>query len=81
MTLGEHEVDYVWVSNFYGVEIDPTVDFQLSSAPTISSRRSPPGCASTGRSSTRMGLLLPYSNLHRLHVLFGESNMSEYARC
>lgn len=30
MTVSEHEVDYVWVSNFYGVEIDPTVDFQLS---------------------------------------------------
>ena len=43
MTLGEHEVDYVWVSNFYGVEIDPTVDFQLSQradhiVKTISSR-------------------------------------------
>jgi len=43
MTLGEHEVDYVWVSNFYGVEIDPSVDFQLSQradhiVKTISSR-------------------------------------------
>ena len=43
MTIGEHEVDYVWVSNFYGVEIDPNVDFQLSQradhiVKTISSR-------------------------------------------
>src|SRR5437879_5515899 len=30
MRLGEHEVDYIWVHNFYGVEIDPSVDFQLS---------------------------------------------------
>src|SRR5438552_4514969 len=30
MTLVEHEGDSVWVANLYGVEIDPTIDFQLS---------------------------------------------------
>ncbi len=30
MNVGEHEVDTMWVADFYGVEIDDTVDFQLS---------------------------------------------------
>ena len=43
LNLTEHEVDYVWVSNFYGVEIDKSVDFQLSQradhiVKTVSSR-------------------------------------------
>src|SRR6185503_12235262 len=80
MTLGEHEVDYVWVSNFYGVEIDPTIDFQLSQradhiVKTISSR------VRFNRAiiNPKWDSYYSYSNLHRLHILFGESNMSEYA--
>lgn len=80
MTLGEHEVDYVWVSNFYGVEIDPTVNFQLSQradhiVKTISSR------VRFNRAiiNPKWDNYYNYSNLHRLHILFGESNMSEYA--
>ncbi len=80
MTMGEHEVDYVWVSNFYGVEIDPTVDFQLSQradhiVKTISSR------VRFNRAiiNPKWDSYYSYSNLHRLHILFGESNMSEYA--
>jgi hypothetical protein len=80
MTLGEHEVDYVWVSNFYGVEIDNTVDFQLSQradhiVKTISSR------VRFNRAiiNPKWDSYYSYSNLHRLHILFGESNMSEYA--
>jgi len=80
MTLGEHEVDYVWVSNFYGVEIDNSVDFQLSQradhiVKTISSR------VRFNRAiiNPKWDSYYSYSNLHRLHVLFGESNMSEYA--
>src|SRR5438874_13174793 len=80
MTLGEHEVDYVWVSNFYGVEIDPTIDFQLSQradhiVKTISSR------VRFNRAiiNPKWDSYYTYSNLHRLHILFGESNMSEYA--
>src|SRR5207248_2402093 len=80
MTLGDHEVDYVWVSNFYGVEIDPTVEFQLSQradhiVKTISSR------VRFNRAiiNPKWDSYYTYSNLHRLHVLFGESNMSEYA--
>jgi len=80
MTMGEHEVDYVWVSNFYGVEIDPTVDFQLSQradhiVKTISSR------VRFNRAiiNPKWDSYYSYSNLHRLHILFGESNMSEFA--
>lgn len=80
MTLGEHEVDYVWVSNFYGVEIDNSVDFQLSQradhiVKTISSR------VRFNRAiiNPKWDSYYSYSNLHRLHILFGESNMSEYA--
>ena len=80
MTLGEHEVDYVWVSNFYGVEIDSTVNFQLSQradhiVKTISSR------VRFNRAiiNPKWDSYYSYSNLHRLHILFGESNMSEYA--
>ncbi|MEP6754475.1 MAG: proteasome accessory factor PafA2 family protein [Chthonomonadales bacterium] len=80
LNIGEHEVDYVWVSNFYGVEIDPTVDFQLSQradhiVKTISSR------VRFNRAiiNPKWDSYYSYSNLHRLHILFGESNMSEYA--
>lgn len=80
MTLGEHEVDYVWVSNFYGVEIDKGVDFQLSQradhiVKTISSR------VRFNRAiiNPKWDSYYSYSNLHRLHILFGESNLSEYA--
>jgi proteasome accessory factor A len=80
MTLSEHEVDYVWVSNFYGVEIDNSVDFQLSQradhiVKTISSR------VRFNRAiiNPKWDSYYSYSNLHRLHILFGESNMSEYA--
>ncbi|MCS6775199.1 MAG: proteasome accessory factor PafA2 family protein [Chloroherpetonaceae bacterium] len=80
MTIGEHEVDYVWVANFYGVAIDPTVDFQLSQradhiVKTIASR------VRFNRAiiNPKWDSYYSYSNLHRLHVLFGESNMSEFA--
>ncbi|MDE2127388.1 MAG: proteasome accessory factor PafA2 family protein [Armatimonadetes bacterium] len=80
MTVGEHEVDYVWVSNFYGVELDSSVDFQLSQradhiVKTVSSR------VRFNRAiiNPKWDSYYSYSNLHRLHILFGESNMSEYA--
>src|SRR5215210_5401566 len=80
MTISDYDVDYQWVSNFYGVEIDPTIDFQLSQradhiVKTISSR------VRFNRAiiNPKWDSYYSYSNLHRLHVLFGESNMSEYA--
>ena len=80
MTISDYEVDYQWVGNFYGVEVDPTIDFQLSQradhiVKSISSR------VRFNRAiiNPKWDSYYNYSNLHRLHILFGECNMSEYA--
>jgi proteasome accessory factor A len=80
MTISEYDVDYQWVSNFYGVEIDPSVDFQLSQradhiVKTISSR------VRFNRAiiNPKWDSYYNFSNLHRLHILYGEGNMSDYA--
>jgi len=80
MTISDYEVDYQWVGNFYGVEIDPTVDYQLSQradhiVKTISSR------VRFNRAiiNPKWDSYYNYMNMHRLHILFGECNMSEYA--
>ena len=80
MSVGEHEVDTMWVADFYGVEIDDSVDFQLSQRAdhivnTVSSRvRFNRAIINPKRDS-----YYDYSDLHRLHVLYGEANMNEYA--
>jgi proteasome accessory factor A len=80
MTIGEHDVDTMWVADFYGVEIDDTIDYQLSQRAdhivnTVSSRvRFNRAIINPKRDS-----YYDYSDLHRLHVLFGEPNMNEYA--
>ncbi|NLI01237.1 MAG: proteasome accessory factor PafA2 family protein [Chthonomonadales bacterium] len=80
MTMSDHDVDFVWVSNFYGVEIDRNVDFQLSQRAdhivrTVSSR------VRFNRAiiNPKWDGFFTYQGRHRLHLLFGESNMSEYA--
>lgn len=80
MNVGEYDVDTMWVADFYGVEIDDSVTFQLSQRAdhivnTVSSRvRFNRAIINPKRDS-----YYDYSDLHRLHVLFGEPNMSEYA--
>jgi proteasome accessory factor A len=80
MRLGEHEIDYVWVHNFYAVEIDPTVTFQLSQRadhilrPVASKVR-----FNRAIINPKWDSYYNFSNLHRLHLLFGEANMSEWA--
>jgi proteasome accessory factor A len=80
MNVGEYDVDTMWVADFYGVEIDEDVNFQLSQRAdhivnTVSSRvRFNRAIINPKRDS-----YYDYSDLHRLHVLFGEPNMSEYA--
>jgi len=80
MNVGEYDVDTMWVADFYGVEIDDSVDFQLSQRAdhivnTVSSRvRFNRAIINPKRDS-----YYDYSDLHRLHVLYGEPNMSEYA--
>jgi proteasome accessory factor A len=80
MNVGEYDVDTMWVADFYGVEIDDSVNFQLSQRAdhivnTVSSRvRFNRAIINPKRDS-----YYDYSDLHRLHVLYGEPNMSEYA--
>lgn len=80
MELSNHEEDYIWVSNIYGVEIDNSVDYQLSQRAdhilrTVSSR------VRFNRAiiNPKWSSYYSYNDMHRLHILFGESNMSEYA--
>ncbi len=80
MEIGEHMADTLWVSHVYGVEIDNSVDFQLSQRAdhivrTIASR------VRFNRAiiNPKWETFYAFNQLHRLHVLFGESNMSEYA--
>jgi proteasome accessory factor A len=80
MRLGDHEVDYIWVHNFYGVEIDRTVEYQLSQrADHI--RKTVASKVRFNRAiiNPKWETYYNYSNLHRLHLLFGEANMLEYA--
>jgi len=80
MDLGEHEVDYVWVSNFYGVEIDKNVDFQLSQrADHIINAVSSRVRFNRAIINPKQDSYYSFSNRHRLHILYGEANMSEYA--
>jgi proteasome accessory factor A len=80
MRLGEYEVDYAWVDNLYGVELDDSVRFQLSQRADHIIR------TVSGRVRFNRAIVNPkhdtffeYGNRHRLHLLFGEANMSEYA--
>jgi proteasome accessory factor A len=80
MTISDHDVDYQWISNFYGVELDNSVDFQLSQRAdhiirTIASR------VRFNRAIINPKWDSYYQNAtyNRLHILFGESNMSDYA--
>jgi proteasome accessory factor A len=80
MNIGEYDVDTMWVADFYGVEIDDAVEYQLSQRAdhivnTVSSRvRFNRAIINPKRDS-----YYDYSDLHRLHVLYGEPNMIEYA--
>ncbi len=80
MQLGHHEADTIWVHNIYAVEIDRTVEYQLSQRADHILR--------TVASKVRFNraIINPkwdsyYScgDLHRLHLLFGETNQSEWA--
>lgn len=73
-------IDYIWVSNAYGVEPDESVDFQLSQRADHILK------VVASRVRFNRALINPkwehfYShNQHqRFHLLFGESNMMEYA--
>lgn len=80
MKVGEYEVDYVWVDNIYSVELDASIPFQLSQRAdhilnTVSSRvRFNRAIINPKRDS-----YYDFQEHQRLHILYGEANMSEYA--
>jgi proteasome accessory factor A len=80
MRMSDHEVDYIWVHNFYGVEIDRTVDFQLSQrADHILKSVASKVRFNRAIINPKWDSYYSFSNMHRLHLLFGEANMSEWA--
>lgn len=80
MRLGDHDVDTMWVDDFYGVEIDDSVNYQLSQrADHIVNLVSSRVRFNRALINPRRDSFFDFSGLSRLHVLFGEANMSEYA--
>lgn len=78
--VAEHPIDFIWVSHVYNVEPDPTVDYQLSQRADHIVR------VTASRVRFNRAIINPkwdsvygYHNYQRLHLLFGEGNMSEYA--
>lgn len=78
--MAENPIDYIWVSNVYGVYADPSVTYQLSQRAdhilrTVASR------VRFNRAMINPKWEHFYSSegSHRLHLLFGESNPSDYA--
>lgn len=79
-TVMANPIDYIWVSNVYGVHPDPTVDFQLSQRAdhilkTVASRVR----FNRALINPKWEHFYSHENLQRFHLLFGESNMMEYA--
>jgi proteasome accessory factor A len=73
-------VDYIWVSNVYGVIPDDSVDFQLSQRAdhiikTIASRVR----FNRALINPKWETMYSHNGMTRLHLLFGESNQNEFA--
>ncbi|MER3413398.1 MAG: hypothetical protein C4341_04005 [Armatimonadota bacterium] len=78
--VARHPIDFVWVSNVYGVRPDPNVRFQLSQRSdhiikTIASRVR----FNRALINPKWETLFTHGDTSRLHMLFGESNQMEYA--
>jgi proteasome accessory factor A len=78
--VSRYPVDYIWVSNVYAVQPDPSVDFQLSQRADHIIK------AIASRVRFNRALINPkwesfygQGNSTRLHLLFGEANQMEYA--
>lgn len=78
--MAENPIDYIWVSQVYNVFSDPSVPFQLSQRAdhiikTIASR------VRFNRAiiNPKWEHFYAHDGMHRLHILFGESNQNEYA--
>lgn len=73
-------IDYIWVSNVYGVVPDHSVNFQLSQRSdhilkTVASRVR----FNRALINPKWEHFYSHENMQRLHLLFGESNMMEFA--
>jgi hypothetical protein len=80
MQVGPHEADTIWVHNFYGVEIDPDVEFQLSQrADHIVKAVASKVRFNRAIINPKWDSYYNHNHLHRLHLLFGEANLSEWA--
>ncbi|MER3559338.1 MAG: hypothetical protein C4336_07760, partial [Armatimonadota bacterium] len=78
--VADHPIDFIWVSNVYNVEPDPTVQYQLSQrADHISHVYSPRVRFHRALISPKVEAAIDENDWRRLHLLFGEANMSEYA--
>ncbi len=78
--MAANPIDYVWVSQVYGVDPDPEVEFQLSQRADHILK----GVASRVRFNRaiinpKWEHFYSHDQMQRLHLLFGESNQSEYA--
>jgi proteasome accessory factor A len=78
--ITENPIDYIWVSHTYHAIPDDSVPFQLSQRAdhiikTIASR------VRFNRAiiNPKWEHFYAHEGMHRLHILFGESNQSEYA--
>lgn len=76
----DNPIDYIWVSNMYGVIPDPTVDFQISQRAdhiikTIASRVR----FNRALINPKWEHFYTFGGYTRLHLLFGESNQNEFA--
>lgn len=78
--MSQHPEDYIWVSQVYEVEPDPDVEFQISQRADHLLK------PVAGRVRFNRALINPkwehfYSmdRAHRLHLLLGEANQSQYA--
>lgn len=76
----QNPIDYIWVSNVYGVMPDPTVRFQLSQRAdhilkTIASRVR----FNRALINPKWEHFYSHEGMTRLHLLFGEPNQNEYA--
>lgn len=78
--VAANPIDYIWVSNVYGVIPDDSVEFQLSQRAdhiikTIASRVR----FNRALVNPKWEHIYTYDGYTRLHLLFGESNQNEYA--
>ncbi len=78
--LIQHPVDFIWVSQTYNVRPDPQAKFQLSQrADHILKMIASRVRFNRAIINPKWEHFYAYDGMHRLHILFGESNQNEYA--